>query len=224
MEKIPLREELIIQKCDHLFTMIFRVLVILAILSSLATKEWHHLIISVTTFGFTFLTQIINDHSHIKIIPEINLLAMIFLFAANFLGSILNFYDLFWWWDIFLHGLSGIFLGFAGIILIYLLNNTPKNKVSLSPFFILLFAFCFAIATGVIWEIHEFVSDTLFETTMQKSGLLDTMTDLIVHSAGALIPCVLSYRYLKSNKQSVLTRLTERWILKSMEAQDSAKK
>ena len=48
-----------------------------------------------------------------------------------------------------------------------------------------LFSFCFAITMGTIWEIYEFGLDQVFGLYMQRSGIVDTMTDLMVDTVGA---------------------------------------
>ena len=64
----------------------------------------------------------------------------------------------------------------------------------LSPFFIAFFAFCFALAFGVVWEIYEYTVDSVAALNMQKyaledgtllvgrEALADTMEDLIAVS------------------------------------------
>ena len=47
-----------------------------------------------------------------------------------------------------------------------------------------LVAFALACTSALAWEIAEFAVDFVFGTTLQE-GLLDTMTDLILASAGA---------------------------------------
>lgn len=43
--------------------------------------------------------------------------------------------------------------------------------VSMSPAFVALFTFCFALTLDVLWEIYEFTVDALFQTNMQKYAL-----------------------------------------------------
>lgn len=215
-------DEIIAERRDRLFTKIFRILLILAVVSSIITKEWQNLTTIMVTYGLTFANQWLNRHTRIKVIHEINLLAMVFLFAANFLGSIMDFYEYFWWWDTFLHTLSGVILGFGGVVIVFALNSTPRIQVNLSPFFIALFAFTFAVSMGAIWEIHEFTMDNLLGWNMQRSGLVDTMWDLIVDSIGALVAAGLSYIYIRDanikERKSVIERIAEKWIRKNIEA------
>lgn len=71
------------------------------------------------------------------------------------------------------------------------------------------------MGVGALWEIFEFTMDSLIGMSMQKpmlgdpSGLIDTMSDLIVDAFGALIISILGWRYLKNNEQK---SFLERWI------------
>jgi len=96
-------------------------------------------------------------------------------------------------------------LGALGFSLISILNNTKEIDLELSPFFISLFAFCFAVAAGAIWEIYEFSVDSLLTLNMQKymledgtpligqEALADTMKDLIVDAISALVISTAGY-------------------------------
>ena len=84
--------------------------------------------------------------------------------------------------------------------------------VSMSPAFVALFTFCFALALDVLWEIYEFTVDALFQTNMQKyaleggealagqAALQDTMGDLIVDFIGALGIAIAGYLSRKRGK------------------------
>lgn len=90
--------------------------------------------------------------------------------------------------------------------------------VSMSPAFVALFTFCFALALDVLWEIYEFTVDALFQTNMQKyaleggealagqAALQDTMGDLIVDFIGALAIAIAGYLSLKRGKGNRSTR------------------
>lgn len=117
-----------------------------------------------------------------------------------------------------LHTTSGFVLGIVGFMFVYLLNKNYDTNVTLSPFFIALFAFCFAVMIGALWEIYEFGMDRIVGFNMQKfrgpgqDGLVDTMFDLIVDSIGALIVSVLGYLSSKEKKQVSLSTFFSSWI------------
>lgn len=157
-------------------------------------------------------------------IPSYMLMAYaIFLYCAIYLGEVRAFYNTVPHWDTVLHTFSGAALGALGFSLVSLLNKTESVTFSLSPFFVALFAFSFAMSLGVIWEIYEFSMDYFLHTNMQRymlqtgeplvgqAALTDTMKDLIVDAIGALVMSGVGYISLKHKKgwleQLLLKRL-----------------
>jgi len=140
------------------------------------------------------------------------ILYFVFLYCAIYLGEVRNFYYVIPHWDTILHSFSGAMLGALGFILVKLLNDTERVGIQLSPFFVALFAFCFALAIGTIWEIYEYLFDGLLSLNMQKfalrdgtllvgrEALSDTMEDLIVDAVSACIVSVIGYYSIKKNK------------------------
>ncbi len=136
----------------------------------------------------------------------------VFLYCAIYLGEVRGFYYLIPYWDTILHTFSGVALGALGFSVLTLLNKTDRVPFHLSPAFVAVFAFCFAIAVDVVWEIYEYFADGLLHMNMQKhaaaggqaligrAALGDTMTDLIVDSLGALFISVVGYISLKWKK------------------------
>lgn len=165
---------------------------------------------------------VIERRGVIAMVPaEIQVCTVIFIFATLFLGEFRDFYIRFWWWDLVLHTCSGVLLGLLGFILLYLLNETEAVGMALRPAFLALFAFCFAVALGALWEIFEFAMDQIFGMNMQKpmlddpSGLTDTIWDLIVDTIGALIASVGGLIYLlrarKEGRKDWMQRFIERY-------------
>ena len=133
----------------------------------------------------------------------------IFLYCAIYLGEVHYFYYRIEHWDTLLHTFSGFALGALGLSIIGLLNKSERVSVSLSPAFVAIFAFCFAVAIGTVWEIYEFSVDSISGLNMQKyalengelligqAALADTMKDLIVDAVGALVISVVGYVSMK---------------------------
>lgn len=149
----------------------------------------------------------------------------IFLYCSIYLGEVRSFYYLVPNWDTMLHTFSGGMLGALGFSVISLLNRSDRVPLSLSPAFVVLFSFCFAVAVGVVWEVYEFAADGILHTNMQKftvpggavmvgrDALSDTMWDLIVDSLGALVVSVGGYISLKFKKgwvEKLLVRKQEK--------------
>ncbi len=160
-------------------------------------------------FIFTLLPKLFKKHFEVFVPLGFYFINLTFIFAALILGEAGGFYDKFWWWDILLHGISGILIGGVGFLLTYVLNKDDKVKFNMSPFFIALFSFSFALSIGVIWEIFEYGVDYYFDMNMQKNGLNDTMEDLIVDTIGALTVSISAYFYLRKKKKFFLYRMFE---------------
>lgn len=166
-------------------------------------------VVTLLIFFITFLPIMLGNRFEVKIPPEFEVLSVVFIYASLFLGEVHGYYVRFWWWDLVLHASSGFLLGILGFLLVYVLNEKKEIDLDLNPGFVALFAFVFAIGFGTFWEIFEYFTDQTLGTNMQKSGLRDTMWDLIVNTVGALIIAILGWGYLR--KQGVNSFL-ERWI------------
>ncbi|MCK6256132.1 hypothetical protein LCY76_05885 [Fictibacillus sp. KIGAM418] len=113
-----------------------------------------------------------------------------FLFASQYLGSILHFYGL-GWWDTFLHLLSGALLAFVAVALYERLVHR-EGGTHISAWLVFWFVLSFAVLGGVIWEMYEFSMDQIFAMTLQGGGNSDTMVDLIADTSGGFIIAVIS--------------------------------
>lgn len=157
----------------------------------------------------TFLPVLLGNRFQVRIPHEFETLAVVFLYMSLFLGEVQEYYVRYWWWDVVLHTGSGFLLGILGFLLIYVLNEKEDIELELHPNFLALFAFMFAMGIGALWEIFEFAMDRTFGLNMQKSGLVDTMWDLIVDGIGALVIAVLGWGWLKTDGHN---SFLERWI------------
>jgi len=154
----------------------------------------------------------------VEIPSEIQIVAILFVFATLFLGEVGGYYERFWWWDMALHTTSGLLLGLFGFMFVYMLNEDRHVDLHMRPGFIALFAFFFAVAVGGLWEIFEFAMDEWFGTKMQPatpgdpSGLTDTIHDLIVDTVGAAVISLGGWRYMARARASRVDGWAKRFI------------
>lgn len=163
------------------------------------------------------LPNILEGKFHITIPTNTIIAYLIFLYAAIILGEVRSFYYRFSYWDTVLHAFSAGMLGSLGFYIVAFLNDSEITSLKLSPFFVALFAFCFALAIGVLWEIYEFSFDGLLGLNMQKfrledgtnllgrEALKDTMDDLIIDCIGALVTSTIGYFGLKHIQKEKLS-------------------
>jgi len=175
------------------------VLFVISAMISFWYKDWVYVFISLVAFILVVYPRKVRKR-RVSFSSGLNLVILLFVYAAVFLGELYQFYLKFWWWDIMLHSFSAIVLGLLGFSIVYFLNSEDKCP-KLSSLFVAIFGFSFAIMIGVLWEIFEFLMDYFLGFNMQKSGIFDTMIDLIVNVFGAFIVSVWGYLSLKGNFQ-----------------------
>ena len=117
-------------------------------------------------FLFTIPT-LIQDKFRITLPSLLEGIIYVFIFSAEILGEINNFYGIIPHWDTVLHTINGFLAAGIGFSLIDLLNQNSK-QIKLSPFFVALVAFCFSMTIGVLWEFFEYGADSLLKLDMQK--------------------------------------------------------
>jgi len=159
-----------------------------------------------------FLPGVIERRRCIEIPGTMYVFFLFFLYGAIYLGEVRSFYYRVPHWDLILHGFSGLMLGALSFSVVRLLNASDRIVLSLSPVFIAVFAFSFAMTVAALWEIYEFTVDGTLGLNMQKFALqdgepligraavADTMEDLIVAAIGAAIMAVVGYVSVKERK------------------------
>jgi len=183
-----------------------------------AEENWLSAFLIIAIALLILLVTVFSERLAVQIPAEFQVLALLFVFAALFLGEVRSYYDTIWWWDIALHSTSGLLMGILGFLLVYVLNASQKLAFSMTPRFVAFFAFMFAVAVGAIWEILEFAMDTIFSANMQKpmlgdpSGLTDTMWDMIVNTIGAAFISALGWWYLKHDRRSFIDTWIQKFI------------
>ena len=201
--------------------------ILVRVLLLMMVVEWMVLLIDQRWFSAFLVTLIIatllspiifRNRMEMEIPAEFHITAVVFIFASLYLGEIQDFYYRFWWWDIALHSSAGLLMGIVGFLLVYLLNESKRVELHMTPVFISFFTFSFAVTIGTLWEIFEYTMDRLFRLNMQKpmmgdpSGLTDTMWDMIVNAMGAFIISYMGWWYLKRKRTFFVKELIRKFI------------
>lgn len=159
------------------------------------TSSWNMTFLAGVVFLLTLFPFFLENWADLHLPKSFIGAIVTFIVGTIFLGEVGNFYERFWWWDIFMH--TGSAIGFGMIGTVIMLIFVRGDRLSAPPFLLALMAFAFAVCIGTVWEIFEFGMDQILGFNMQKSGHIDTMSDLIVDSIGALIGAAAGYWYLK---------------------------
>lgn len=173
-------------------------------------QNWESLFVSLAAFVLTFAPFALQRYYHIRIPVAFTSAIIVFTYATLFLGEVGDFYERYWWWDVVLHGGSAIGFGIVGFIFIFILFE--GDRYAAPPLAMAWIAFSFGMTMGVIWEVFEFGMDQVFGLSMQKSGLVDTMYDLIIDAFGAALGSAAGYFYLKGRWFGGMAHLIDEFV------------
>ena len=175
---------------------------LIAGLIALGSTRWSLAFVSFATLGLSLLPPLLAARWSLTLPLPFLVATTLFFFATIFLGEAFDFYERLWWWDLALHGSSAVGFGLTVFLLVFMLFE--GDRFAAPPSAIAAITFCVAMTIGATWEVFEYTMDASFGLNMQKSGLDDTMGDLIVNGLGGLTASLTGYIYL--------TRDTEGWI------------
>ena len=224
----------IIQKSVKIVTIILEILIVLTMIWSIIglftdeNKDVRANQIFLSLMGLILLNipAFISRKWRLYIPSNMQILAVVFIFAHFILGEIFRVYDYSLLFDKILHTTSGLAFAAVGFSLVNLLNESKNTHLELSPFFVALFSFCFSMMIAGVWEIFEYTVDSISGANMQRwqiegdilqienpgrVGLIDTMGDIIVCLIGSLVVSVAGYISLKT-KGNWLNRIMIRSV------------
>lgn len=171
---------------------------LMAMIFALATGRWTLVFTSAATLVLSMAPALLAARLELRLPVPFIVFVVLFTFATLFLGEVFDFYVKYWWWDVALHGSSAVAFGMVGFLVIFYLFE--GDKYAAPPWAMSFFGFCFAVTIGALWEIFEYAMDQSFGLNMQKSGLRDTMWDLIVDVIGATLGAGTGFLYLYGSR------------------------
>ncbi len=188
---------------------LWAVLVLSAIAAAFEGR-WSLSFVALATLTLALVPVLLARRLNITLpVPFVTAITL-FLVASIFMGEAFDFYERVWWWDMALHGSSAIGFGLLGFVFVFMMFE--GDRFAAPPWAMCLMAFGLAVTVGTGWEIFEFAMDQWFGLNMQKSGLLDTMGDLIVDVIGAAFASWLGYVYLRAKDPSFWTWPIDRFV------------
>ncbi|MEG0940678.1 MAG: hypothetical protein RSE64_02170 [Oscillospiraceae bacterium] len=152
---------------------ILRLCVIVIMILGIINARWHEVFYCVLTLILFMIPSIVERKLKLELPSALEIIVLLFIFAAEILGEIGAFYLKVQSWDLILHTTNGFLMAAIGFALIDVLNRSPKINMSMSPFFVAFVAFCFSMTIGVLWEFTEYSADTFLGADMQKDTIVE---------------------------------------------------
>lgn len=180
------------KKSSIIWYLVLRTFVIITMILSFIRGEYSNVFLCLLTLILFLIPYWINNKLNIDIPNVLEIIIFLFIFSAEILGEINNFYAHIPNWDTILHALNGFLCAAIGFSLIDILNNSDKFHIQLSPIFVALVAFCFSMTIGVLWEFFEFGADQILKTDMQKDRIVQTISSVSLNPEGENKPVIIN--------------------------------
>ncbi len=152
---------------------ILRFFVLACLVFAIINRNWENVFYCVLTLVMFLLPAFVEKTFRINLPTAMEIVILLFAFAAEILGEMSSFYIKIPIWDTMLHTTNGFLCAALGFCFVDLLNRNKKIKFELSPFFLALVAFCFSMTIGVLWEFWEFGCDIVLNLDMQKDTIIN---------------------------------------------------
>ena len=172
------------KKRDITVYVILRFLVLLTLIIQLFRGNYENVFLCILTLILFTIPTIIDKKLNIALPNALESIILLFIFSAEILGEVQNFYGIFKGWDSILHTINGFLCAAIGFSLIDILNRSEKFHTKMTPAFVALVAFCFSMTIGVLWEFFEFGMDVTFKTDMQKDRIVQEISTVTLNPEG----------------------------------------
>ena len=169
-----------------------RFLVILTMIAQFFNGNYESVAICMLTLVLFVLPSVIERRLHIDLPDVLEIIILFFIFAAEIMGEINEYYLIIPFWDTMLHTINGFLFAAIGFAIVNILNRDKNISMTLSPFYMAVTAFCFSMTIGVLWEIFEWTMDSLFALDMQKDVILSNFSSVTLDPGGHNIPFAVS--------------------------------
>ncbi len=154
---------------------VLRVIVIAALVLAALRGDYESVFVCGLVLVLFLLPAAIERTLRIDIPSTLEIIILLFIFAAEILGELQSYYIHFPYWDTILHTLNGFICAAFGFSLVDILCRNNKEKFKLSPLYMALVAFCFSMTVGVMWEFFEYGMDLIVHTDMQKDTVINAL-------------------------------------------------
>lgn len=158
--------------------LVLRGLVIFVMVRAVLRREYQSVFLCGLSLILMVLPSIISKKLKVMLPSTLEVIILLFIFAAEVLGEINSFYVRVPNWDTMLHTINGFLCAAIGFCLVDMLNRNERFSFKLSPLYLAIASFCFSMTVGVLWEFYEFGADQLLGRDMQKDTIVHVINSV----------------------------------------------
>jgi hypothetical protein len=170
---------------------VLRVLVVAVMVAQFFNGNFENVFFCILTLVLFTLPSMIERTIRINLPDTLEIIILLFIFAAEILGEIRAYYVYFPYWDTMLHILNGFLCAAIGFSMVDIFNRNQTHSLHLSPLYLAIAAFCFSMTIGVLWEFFEWGMDYFFLLDMQKDSVLSVISSVMLDPTGGNTPTVI---------------------------------
>lgn len=170
--------------------LVLRALIIFILVRAVLRREYQSVFLCSLSLVLMIMPSIISRRLKIVLPDTLEIVILLFIFAAEILGELNSFYVRVPHWDTMLHTINGFLCAAIGFALVDMMNRNDQFTFQLSPLYLSIVSFCFSMTVGVLWEFFEFSGDYFLGMDMQKDTIVTaihsvnldpTLTNTVVH-------------------------------------------
>ena len=170
--------------------LVLRALILVILVRDVLRREYQSVFLCALSLLLLVMPSIISKKLKIVLPSALEIVILLFIFAAEILGEINSFYVRVPHWDTMLHTINGFLCAAIGFALVDMMNRNDRFSFQLSPLYLAIVSFCFSMTVGVLWEFFEFSADYFLGMDMQKDTIVNaihsvnldpTLTNTLVH-------------------------------------------
>ena len=155
--------------------LVLRALIILIMVRAVLRGNYESVFLCALSLALLILPSILQKRLYITLPSTLEIVILLFIFAAEILGELASFYVRVPNWDTMLHTVNGFLCAAVGFALVDMINRNERFSLKLSPVYLAIVAFCFSMTVGVLWEFFEFAADRFIGLDMQKDTVLSAI-------------------------------------------------
>lgn len=159
---------------------VLRALIIFVMVRALLRREYQSMALCGLSLFLMILPSIVSRRLKVVLPSTLEIIILLFIFAAEILGEINSFYMRVPHWDTMLHTINGFLCAAIGFCLVDMMNREERFSFKLSPLYLAIVSFCFSMTVGVIWEFFEFGADQLMGLDMQKDAVIHAIDSVML--------------------------------------------
>ena len=124
--------------------LLLRASVILVLIAQIFNRNFENVFLCVLTLFLFGVPNMVQHRLDIELPNTLEIIILLFIFAAEILGEIRAYYVTYQGWDTMLHTINGFLVAAVGFCLVDLFNRSERFTFKLSPLFLAIVAFCFS--------------------------------------------------------------------------------